>query len=873
MPSNSFFGYLQQRRNERLPVFRRIIRFLWLLAGFGVLFVILLFVTLSFQDLPTFDELENPRRKLATEVYDIHGELLGRYYYENRLQVDYEEINPRLVKALVSTEDERFHSHSGIDAEALGRVFVRTVLLGNSSSGGGSTITQQLAKLLYSSRNFSGMNRLERMTALISRKLKEWITAVKLERSYTKEEIMAMYLNEFDFIYDAYGIEAAAETYFGKPQKDLNIQEAAMLVGMLKNPWLFNPVRFPDTALYRRMVVLKQLERHGYITRSEYDSLKVLPLNLAFDRRTHLTGPAPYFRMELREQIKKILSDKEKSDGTPYNIYSDGLKIHTTIDLNLQNHLEDAAESHMAALQEKFWDRWKNLDPWTYRLETTTDYEMKIRRLTLRRLIWESNRYQGLRNKILAPALSKLNESVEISLSNTDILRLLDEESSPGAIRKLIANGYTSEEKAALYRQVLKSESWGGVKKAWRQLEKTADEEFSKPVRMTVFAYNEAGEKDTVMTPLDSIKYHRSFLQVGSMAMDPLTGQIRAWVGGVNFKYFQYDHVTSDRQVGSTFKPFVYATAIALQGFSPCHEVPDIPYTIHPGEGNFGLAEEWTPENASGEYSREIFTLKEGLRKSKNTVSVFLMKNLADANPVKQVASKMGVPEEKIPAVPSICLGAADLNVFDMTGAYGVFANNGMYNEPVFISHIEDANGRTIYSPRPTDRVVLEPNTNHVMVEMLKYAAGYMGMESEAGGKTGTTNDYVDGWFMGITPTLVVGTWVGGENSWIRFRTLADGQGAVMAKPIFKDFIKRLEQDTESGYDKTLTFIKPQGEIGIQLDCDQYRVNRMQGLLDSIENERFNDDPFADEIGPGLNNRNLDMDKLLKKERNQESEG
>jgi penicillin-binding protein 1A len=860
--------------NQRKPAWRRIIRGVWMLAALGVLSVILLFVALSFQDLPTFDELENPRRKLASEVYDVQGELLGRYYFENRVQVDYDDINPFLVKALVSTEDERFFSHSGIDAEALGRVFVRTVLLGNRSSGGGSTITQQLAKLLYSSRNFAGMSRLERATSLVSRKLKEWITAVKLERSYTKEEIIAMYLNEFDFIYDAFGVEAAAETYFGKPQKDLKIEEAALLVGMLKNPWLFNPVRFPDTSLYRRMVVLKQLERHGYLTRTEYDSLKTLPLNLAFDRRTHLTGPAPYFRMELREQLKEILRDKVKPDGTPYNIYSDGLKIYTTIDLRMQKHLEEAATAHMTALQEKFQLRWRNLDPWKYRLETTTDYEMRIRELTLRRLIWESERYAALRSKILGPVLSKIGEVVDITLTNTDILRILSEASSPGALDELIRKEYTSREKAAQYREILNSPHIDALKKGWSQLEKATDEAFSTPVEMTVFAYTPSGEKDTIMTPLDSIKYLRSFLQVGSMAMDPLTGQIRAWVGGINFKYFQYDHVTSDRQVGSTFKPFVYATAIALQGFSPCHEVPDIPYTIHPGEGNFGLGEEWTPENASGEYSREIFTLKEGLRKSKNTVSVFLMKNLADAEPVKQVASKMGVPADKIPAVPSICLGAADLNVFDMTGAYGVFANNGMYNEPVFINYIEDANGRTIYSPRPTDRVVLEPTTNHVMVEMLKYAAGYMGMESEAGGKTGTTNDYVDGWFMGITPSLVVGTWVGGENNWIRFRTLADGQGSVMAKPIFKDFIRRLEQDPKSGYDKTMTFIKPQGELPIQLDCEQYRTNRLQGQLDSIENERFIDDPFADEIGPGAGRRDLDMEELLRRERGgQESDG
>lgn len=855
-----------QEREQRLPTHRRIIKWIWRVVGLGVLALIFFFVYLSFQDLPTFEELENPRSKLASEVYDIRGELLGRYYYENRVHVDYEDLNPRIVDALIATEDERYFSHSGIDGKALGRVFFRTVVLGNRSSGGGSTITQQLAKLLYSSRNFSGMNRVEMLVALVSRKFKEWITAVKLERSYTKEEIIAMYLNQFDFIYDAYGIEAAAETYFGKTQDSLQLQEAATLVGMLKNPALFNPVRFPDTTLHRRMVVLKQMERHGYLTPAKYDSLRQLPLNVQLNRRTHLSGPAPYFRMELRERLKEILSNKLKPDGTPYDIYADGLKIHTTIDLRMQEHLEAAVMEHMPELQEKFWKRWKNLDPWTYRIAGTTEHELKIRQLTLRRLIWESDRYQGIRRKVLGPTLEKVEQELDIKLSDYDMVRMLDEEDKKGSIRKLREQNVIVDKQVEEYRKVMRSTHWPALQQNWGVLQEKVEEAFDQPVEMTVFAYNAAGQKDTVMTPLDSIKYHRSFLQIGSMAMDPLNGQIRAWVGGINFRHFQYDHVTSDRQVGSTFKPFVYATAIALQGISPCREVPDIPYTIHVGEGNFNLAEEWTPSNASGQYSREIFTLKEGLRKSKNTVSVFLMKNLADARPVRQIAAKMGVSEEKIPPVPAICLGAADLNVFEMTGAYGTFANNGMYNEPVFISHIEDGNGRVIYSPQPIDRVALEPSTNYVMVEMLKYAAGYMGLESEAGGKTGTTNDYVDGWFMGITPELVVGTWVGGENNWIRFRSLAEGQGAVMAKPVFKKFIRRLEGDPESGYDKTATFFRPPGDLGIELDCEKYRMNRPGGSDGGEEDERFGEDPFGDEMDPEDLRRDYDVKSLLEED-------
>ena len=845
-------------KKDRSGTYKTIMRVLWALTILGIIGVIVLFYALSNSNLPSFEELENPKSDQASQVFAEDNSTLGRYYVENRVPVDYKDISPNIIKALLATEDERFHKHSGIDSEALSRVFVKTFLLGNKSAGGASTITQQLAKLLFTETPASGFER-------IKQKLKEWVIAVRLERKYTKEEIIAMYLNKFSFTNGAYGIRAASEIYFNKKQDELEQQEAATLVGMLKNPSLYNPLRRPELTQKRREVVLKQMVKNELITSAEYDSLRVLPLDMTrFERKTHADGLAPYFRMELRKQLSYILKNEatKRPDGKPYDIYRDGLKIMTTIDPIYQRHLEESAKEHMAELQETFWKRWKGEDPWTYRIPDdenpgefeTTEEELVIRQKTLLKLIYGSERAQKIRSNFLDEIIATIKEDVELNIRDVDIERMLEEEKKKGAIARLVSSKMIGKPLASKYEKVIDGPHWKTLKSQWRKYNSEIEKSFDKETKMKVFTYeNQQMEKDTVMTPRDSVYYHRSFLQVGSMAVDPLTGYVKAWVGGINHKYFQYDHVTSDRQVGSTFKPFVYATAISQQGFSPCFEVPDIPYTIHPGEGNFNLQKPWSPNNAGGEFSGEMFTLFKGLQWSKNTVSVYLMKQLGDAQPVKELAMNLGFPDKKIPPAPSICLGAADLSVFDMTGAYTAFANEGLYNRPIFIKSIQDKYGHEIYRGLREDRPALHPSSNHVMVTMLESVMtqgirGFSGIKSQMGGKTGTTNDYSDGWFMGLTPTLVVGTWVVGEDRWMRFRSLKYGIGAKMARPIFANFMHRIESDKEADYDASARFKVPSGDIGIELDCEAYRYKRGSGGTWTDEDENFGDDPFGDEV-------------------------
>ena len=858
-------------RQRRMPTYRKLIKWMWGLAILGVLFTAFTFVFLSFQDLPTFEELENPQTNLASEVYAADGSVLGRYYVENRVPVGYEDLSPYLVNAFVATEDERYYRHSGIDGRGLARAVVKNFFLGKRSAGGASTISQQLAKMLFTDKPGSGFER-------VIQKLKEWIIAVKLERSYTKEEIMAMYLNKFSFINGAYGIKAASEIYFGKSQDSLKIEEAAVLVGMLKNPSLYNPLRRPEKVKLRREVVLKQMQKNDIIDQTAYDSLRILPLDMSsFRRKTHTDGLAPYFRMRLGEEIKKTLAKEEnlRADGTKYDIYRDGLRIYTTLDPAIQAHAEAAMKEHMPELQKKFWRTWKNKDPWTYieppelneeRPEDYEENELATRQRSLTKLIRETDRYLSLRDNILKPIIEKISEDIDgFKLRDHDIERMLNEESKKGSMARLVSKKIIGSKLAVKYRNVLRGPYWEELSEAWEGLQKKTEEQFNKPVKMKVFAYNDKMEVDTTMSPLDSIKYHRMFLQIGSVAVDPVTGHVKAWVGGINHKYFQFDHVTSERQVGSTFKPFIYATAIAQQGISPCFEVLDLPYTIHRGEGNFVLFQDWTPKNANGEYSGERFTLFRGLQYSKNTISVFLMKQLGDTEPVRTLVNNMGLNKEtkrsngmhRIPKTPSICLGSSDLTVMELTGAYTTFANNGMYSKPIFITRIEDKDGRTIYQQIPEERVALHPNANYVMVEMLRKVMrqglpGFYNIKSDVGGKTGTTNDYVDGWFMGLTPSLVVGTWVGGDDRWIRFLTLRDGIGAKMARPYYAKFLARLEEDETVNYDAKATFTRPPGDIGIVTDCDMYKYDRPTTGPDgeeyiSPENEEFGEDIFGDE--------------------------
>jgi len=840
------------------PEHRTYVRLMWMATIGGIIGLILLFVGLSFGDLPSTEALENPQSELASQVFAADGSVLGRYFVENRVPVHYNDLSPHLRNALVATEDERYFEHCGIDFTALGRAIVKTGILRQRSAGGASTITQQLSKLLFTEHRASGIER-------VIQKLKEWIIAVRLERKYTKQEIMAMYLNKFDFLYDSHGIKAAAETYFGKSQDSLKIEEAAMLVGMLKNPSLFNPRRRPDTVLHRRMVVLKQMLRNNLLTQEAYDSLRQLPLDISnFKRSAHTEGMAQYFRMELGKRVKDILrSDqaKKKPGGEPYDIYRDGLKIYTTIDPVYQAHAEAAMIEHMSALQKKFDRYWKSRqkDPWTYRGKDVTEGEIRARERKLKHLIQNSDRYRQMRDRFLTEEiLSALTEEVDgLQLRDIDIERMLEAEKDKKALRKLVQQNLITEKMATQYRKALKTKAWKAVKTKWLALQKAVDEAFDKPVKMRVFAYNDAMEKDTVMSPLDSIKYHHHFLQIGSIAIDPHTGYVKAWIGGINQKYFAFDHTSTNRQVGSTFKPFVYAAAIQQLGVSPCERVADLPRTVFPGENNFSLLEPWTPQNSHGEYTGERMTLKEALRKSVNSVSVELMKRLGGTQEVRKLAQKMGIAVDekypngqlRVPDAPSICLGSCDLTVMEMAGAYTAFANNGTFIRPVYIRKIEDKFGRVIYSAELEESDALEPVSNYVMVEMLKYAAGGMGLKTEVGGKTGTTNDYVDGWFVGITPNLVVGTWVGGEDRWIRFLDISNGQGARMAKPFFKKFIERLEKDTTSGFDTNAHFSRPNVPINIQLDCDAYDHpgNTDDEFEDDINVDPFMEDPFGDE--------------------------
>lgn len=836
---------------SQASTYTRYIRWMWYGAIGLVAGAILFFIVLSFQGLPDFKQLENPEFDLASQVIDVKGREIGRYYTQNRLPVQFDSLNPRLVQALIATEDVRFFNHSGVDVKALMRVMMGIVTF-NRGKGGGSTLTQQLAKLLFDRPDFQGMSKLQRNWTLMITKFKEWITAVKIERQYTKEEILAMYLNKFNFIYGAYGISAASNTYFSKNQEDLSTEEAATLIGMLKNPALFNPMRRPDTVMHRRMIVLNQMRREGFITRDEYDSLRVLPLNIRFSESSHATGPAPYFRAELAEWLKKLFQKEgiRKSNGQPYNIYRDGLKIYTTIDLDLQMMAEEEMFKHMKTVQDRYNVVWKTQDPWTYRADAN---QKRIRQESLTHLIRRTDRYEALREEYLLELLARIQDRYDIELTDWDIENLLQEEKKAGRIARLLGAKSISQDRARAYKDVLGGDDWQNLRSTWHAFQQAVDKVMNTPVDMMVFDYTESAERKARMTPLDSIKYHRRFMQTGSLAIDPKTGEVKMWLGGINNKYFQYDHTGSSRQVGSTFKPFIYATAITLQGISPCFPVIDQPYTIAPGDGSFGLLQPWTPANADGVYSRKTYTLFDGLRESRNTVSVFLMQQLGNANVVRGLVHNMGIDssarrsdgEYRLPNQPSICLGSADLSVMEMTGAYCTFANDGVFIKPYFVTSIEDESGKVIYRSSREEHVALPSKANAVMVQMLKYAAvGFASYKSEVGGKTGTTNDFVDGWFIGVTPDLVVGTWVGGEDPWIKFNSLADGQGAVMARPFFKAFLKRLEETPDIDYDPTARFATPQGGLDIETDCAKYNALRNAPVQDPFSAQ----DNFPDEF-------------------------
>ncbi len=841
-------------------------QWLWRIFYVGLAVLCLSIITFSFLT-PSFKKLEDPTLNLASEVIaQDDSTVLGRLYIQNRAPVRYENLPKHIIQALLATEDVRFHSHSGIDPEALLRVFVKTFLLRQKGQGGGSTLTMQLAKLLYSDRDFKDMNFIEKAFGYYYRKLSEMITAIKLERAYTKEELITMYLNTYDFGYNAHGIRAASEVYFNKAPEQLSFEEGATLVGMCNNSSLYNPVRRNEKTKQRRNKVLERCFEQRVINERQYKELAAKPLDVSkFRTRSHNDGLATYFRTTLADDVKKILKDKGvlKSDGTNYDVYRDGLKIYTSIDAEMQAMAETSMREHMAALQAKYFRVWKGRDPWTYKDQETTDVQILQRQASLEAQIRNSDRYLMLRSKHLDATLDAVEEEYEgLTIMDSDIINMLKQEKQPSFLETMLKSNSLNPKRADVYRQIMKSANWGKIKNQWNILQANAKSDFNKPVRMKVFAYNAAGEKDSTLTPLDSIRYHRMHLQLGSMGVDPITGFVKFWVGGIGHKYFQVDHVRVDRQVGSTFKPFIYATAIAQFGVSPCQQVHDVPQTIGVGEGSFGLIQSWTPKNSSG-YSGGYMTLWDALKESRNTASVYLMKSIGSTQPVREIMHEMGIDVDakysngqfRLPKTPAICLGAADLTVMEMTGGYSTFANNGVYIKPQYIRKIADKSGRIIYQEIAKKQSALPENAAFVMLQMLKYnvrsAPGLKNMKSEVGGKTGTTNDYRDGWFMGVTPRLVVGTWVGGEDQWIRFLRIEDGQGAAMARPFFVKLMDKVEKSKTLQYNVEERFKKPAGDLGITLNCGDYYNSGSPATEGGAP--AFNPDGFQDEEQGNIN--------------------
>lgn len=715
-----------------------------------------------FGSLPKVDELLNPKNNLATVVYSGDMKILGKYYSENRVNVNFNQLDKDLVNALIATEDARFYEHSGVDMKALGRS-VAGALTG-SSKGGGSTITQQLAKMMFP--------RDEKLTkpGLVIRKMKEWIIATRLEKFYTKDEIMSLYLNKFDFLNLAVGVKSASQIYFNRTQDSLKIEQAAMLIGMAKNPALFNPVRHADTTKHRRNVVMNQMVKYGYLSKQKYDSLKVLPLGLNFHPENHNDGLAPYFREYLRDNFLKTWCEKHINPETnkPYNIYRDGLRIFTTIDSRMQHHAEEAVNEHMQDLQRMF-----NKD---------------------------------LKQKKNAPFAWNVNKQEIENIMNASIKR---------------SDRYRSAKRQGLSHEEIVAT-------------------FYKPVQMTVYSLR--GEVDTTMTPFDSIKYYKGFLQTGFMAMEPQTGYVKAWVGGINHKHFKYDHVkVSRRQVGSTFKPFVYALAIQ-EGYSPCHQVPNVRTCIGLPDGK-----DWCPSNSDGPNSKldgKMLTLKKALANSVNYITAWIMKQYGPAA-VVDLTRRLGITSE-IPEVPSICLGTADINVIEMVAANSTFANKGTYIQPTFITRIEDKNGKVLEEFIPATDEVFSEEKAYVMIQLMRGVvdAGTGSrlrfrhkLMNQIAGKTGTTQKNADGWFIGLTPDLAAGAWVGGEDRSVHFNSMVEGQGATMALPIWGKFFSKVYADKNLKVSKA-DFDKPKNiDPNLELDCSKYDLRDDDGSIEFNEFE------------------------------------
>ena len=741
----------------------------WFLFTSGVISIYGVFYLASigyFGEMPDFRQLENPKTNFASEIISSDNKVLGKYYFnDNRTPIEYEDISPETINALIAIEDERFYSHPGIDLKATLRAIVFL-----NQRGGASTITQQLARQL-----FVGV-RSRNIFQAITQKIKEWVIAVRLEKQYTKEEILTMYLNIYDFGYYGDGIKSASNIYFSKEPIDLKVEESAMLIGMLQNSSLYDPIRRPEITKNRRNLVLMQMSKNNYITKKEEDSLRTLPLTLDYTPQSHRQGLATYFRSYLRGFMKDWTSKNFKNDSTKYNLYVDGLKIYTTINSKMQKYAEESVEEHMINLQKEFF------------IQNDT-------------------------------------------LSTAPFLDLEEE-----------------EEETIMKRAMRRSERWRKSKLSGMTNEEI-EESFNKAVDMTVFSWN--GDIDTIMSPIDSIRYYKHFLRAGMMSMNPKNGHVMAWVGGINYRHFQYDHVMlSKRQIGSTFKPFLYATAIDQLKLSPCDMLPDLIHCIEPYK--YGNPEPWCPTNSSDKYGG-MRTLSNALANSKNTISAQLIDKVGP-RPVADLARNLGV-SSNIPNVPAIALGTPDLSVYEMVGAYGAFANKGIYVEPVMVTKIEDKNGTIIYQSKPNTKDVISEESSYVTLKLLegvtKFGSGarlrhniaedernyvYNNVvtgypyefKNDIAGKTGTTQNQSDGWFIGMVPNLVTGVWVGGEDRSIHFKEIAYGQGATMSLPIWGLFMNKCYADEELNVSKD-PFPEPE-VLNIELDCSKV-------ITPEIENE------------------------------------
>ncbi|WP_246249238.1 penicillin-binding protein 1A [Tenuifilum thalassicum] len=756
----------------------------WGIFTFGILLTATLFTLIAFEffgPMPTFKQLENPKSNIASEVISEDNVVLGNIYKEYRSFVDYHEISPNVINALIATEDARFHKHSGIDFRGLGRVIVKTVLIGNRSAGGGSTITQQLAKNLFP-RNINGQeNKIVRTLKLVLTKFKEWITAVKLERNYTKEEIAAMYLNVVEFGSNAFGIKAAAKTFFDTTPDSLKIEQAALLVGIVNAPTRYSPILNPEKSLARRNIVLGQMYRYGYISKQEFDSLSSIPIQLKYKLQTHNRGIATYFREMLRlfmtakePNPKRYYSHElykedsllwetnplygwcnknKKPDGTPYNIYTDGLKIYTTINSRMQRYAEEALRSHL-----------KN------DLQPALDNEIKNRG-----------------NRIFY-----------------DIT--------------------TEQVKHILYSAMRQTQRYRGLVAAGASRDSII-ENFNQKIPMRVFSWS--GDKDTIMSPLDSIKYYKKILRSSFMAMDPHNGNIRAYIGGPDFRYFKYDMVRQGkRQVGSTIKPFLYTLAMQ-EGYSPCTKVPNVNQTFVVGDTI------WSPRNSGrSKYDGQMVTLKWGLANSVNNISAWIMKQFSPEAVVEMI-KQLGI-RSHIEPVPSIFLGTFEFSLYEMVAAYSTFVNKGIRVEPIFVTRIEDKNGNVLSSFNTKKQEVISEQTAFLMINLLEGVVNQgtgirlrykYNLPGHIGGKTGTTQNHSDGWFMGITPNLVAGVWTGAEDRSVHFERISLGQGANMALPIFALFMKKVYADSTLNVSPDDDWQRPIIGGHINLDCEDQNTN------------------------------------------------